>query len=257
LDTNEPIAGGVLTLIGGDGAHLVTFVAGDDGVYRISAPGPGTYYVEARRIGYRAWIDGPIELNEGEDWESEYHLRAVAVQLDPVEVTAEAPLREAFLQRVGFYERQRADFGHFITFAEIQRRDAHRVTDLLSSIPGVRIVASAGGLSRATPSFRGSVLSTGGACHPRVFIDGLLVIRGDARVRGTDIYGFPEATEVQGDPSKRPEIDLDDVVMPQDIEAIEVYRRGSEVPARFGGTSTGTQCGVIVIWTRRGWRPNQ
>jgi hypothetical protein len=97
----------------------------------------------------------------------------------------------------------------------------------------------------------------GGACHPRVFVDGLIVILGDARVRGTDVYGFPEqATEVEADPSGRPEIALDDVVIPADVEAVEVYRRGSEVPAHFGGMSTATQCGVIAIWTRRGWSRN-
>ena len=95
----------------------------------------------------------------------------------------------------------------------------------------------------------------GGPCHPRVYVDGLIVILGDARVRGTDIYGFPEQpTEVRADPADRPEIALDDFVMPQDVEAIEVYRRASEVPAHFGGMSTATQCGVIAIWTRRGWR---
>ena len=32
--------------------------------------------------------------------------------------------------------------------------------------------------------------------------------------------------------------------------AIEVFRRPSEVPARYGGAESG--CGVILIWTLRG-----
>lgn len=77
-------------------------------------------------------------------------------------------------------------------------------------------------------------------------------------MRGLDVFGAREqATEVAGSGMKRPEISLDDVVMPEDVEAVEVYRRGLEVPAKFGGTSISTQCGVIVIWTRRGRNSGQ
>ncbi len=255
VETNEPIAGGVLTLVPEDGRRVVSVVTGEDGSYRLEAPGPGRYFVEARRLGYRAWIDGPIELGPGDDWESEYHLVALPVQLDPVEVTVPATVYEALLERVGFYERQKTDFGHFITRDEIERRAPRRVTDLLSAVPGVRLIPSSGGLSRSSVGLRGSILSQGGPCHPRVFVDGLLVILGDARVRGTDVYGFPEQeTEANAaaDPAERSEIALDDFVEPNDVEAVEVYRRASEVPVQFGGMSTATQCGVIVIWTRRG-----
>jgi len=45
---------------------------------------------------------------------------------------------------------------------------------------------------------------------------------------------------------------VDDVVDPRDIEAIEVYRSGAQVPAQFGGMGPFTRCGVVVVWTRRG-----
>lgn len=257
LYSNLPIAGGVLSLLPEQGRGVLSVVTGEDGAYRLEAPGPGQYFIEARCFGYRTWVDGPIDLAVGDDWETEFHLAAIPFELDPVEVTVPATPYEAFLDRVGFFERQKADFGHFITRDEIERRAPARMTDLLSSIPGVRLVPSASGLSRSSLSFRGSALSMGGTCHPRVFVDGLIVILGDARVRGTDVYGFPEQpTEVEADPAGRPEIALDDIVIPGDVEAVEVYRRGSEVPVHFGGTSTSTQCGVIAIWTRRGWRRN-
>ncbi len=253
LDTDEPIARGVLTLMREDGVRVQVVTTDSDGRYRLVAPEPGSYLLEARRLGYRPWLDGPIELAAGDEWETEYHLQALPIQLDPVEVTAEAEQREAFLHHVGFYERQKADFGHFVTRDDIEHRAPTRMTDLLNGIPGVRLVPSASGLSRASIAFRGSRLSQGGLCHPRVFVDDIIVIRGDARARGTDVQGFPEsATEMNRDPAERPEIALDDVVQPEDVEAIEVYRRGVEVPVRFGGTSTQTQCGVIVIWTRSG-----
>ena len=256
LDTNEPVAGGVVTLIDTLGNRVQTVVTGDDGTYAFTNVRPGYYLVEARRVGYRMWVDGPILLEAGEVWESEFHLQVIPVQLDPVEVTAPAAVYEAYLQRVGFYERQKSDFGHFITRRDIENRAPERMSDLLHSIPGVEALPSGSGLSRAGIGFRGSRLSQGGACHPRVYIDGLVVIRGDARARGLNVQGFPDfATEVRRtDPSMRGEIALDDFLMPEDVQAVEVYRRASEVPARFGGTSTETQCGVIAIWTRRGWQ---
>ncbi len=260
LSTNEPIGGGVVTLIPQRGDRTVSVVTDEEGMYELLAPRPGHYFIEARRLGYQVWIDGPIELSHGDVWQSEFHLSPLPVQLDPVEVTAPMVETEAFLRRVGFYDRRNADFGHFITRSDIDRRAPVRMSDLLSSIPGVRLIRGTGGLARSSISFRGSLLSLGGACHPRVFIDGLLVIRGDARIRGVDVHGVREqATEVRGsaDPAQRPEIALDDVVMPRDVQGVEVYRRASEVPVRFGGTSTATQCGVIVIWTRRGWQRTQ
>jgi hypothetical protein len=251
LRTNEPITGGVISLIRNDGKRVASVITGDDGSYRLAAPDSGSYFVEARRIGYQISIDGPIELRDGDDWETAYHLTTVPLQLAPVGV--HAPGNDRWLERVGFHERERAEFGHFITRPEIEARSPRVLTELLSLIPGVRVVQSSGGLTRAGIELRGSVLSQGGTCHPRVFVDGLVVIRGDARLRGTDLIGLG-ATETQGDPAERPEIALNDVVMPEDIQAIEVYRSAAQVPVRFGGGAVGTQCGVIVIWTRRGRR---
>lgn len=50
---------------------------------------------------------------------------------------------------------------------------------------------------------------------------------------------------------------LDDIGPPGDVAAIELYRSANQVPVRFGGTSVETLCGVIVVWTKRGFvRPN-
>jgi outer membrane receptor for ferrienterochelin and colicin len=166
---------------------------------------------------------------------------------------------KAMLTRVGFYDRQNSDFGRFITRDLIEERRARRFTDLLRTIPGVRINPSAGGLGRSAVQLRGSLLSHGGVCQPRVFIDGTIVIRGDSRPRTLDKRAGPreEATEQELPEFERDEIALDDVVMPDDVEAIEVYRSAAQIPARFGGASRETQCGVIVIWTRRGGREPQ
>ncbi len=253
VHTNQPIARGIVSLLACRGEPVASVTTGADGSYRVTAPAAGCYLVEVRRIGYEARRDGPLELGVGDEIDTEFHLLPLAVPLAPLEVAGALPQPDAFLARVGFYERQRSDFGHFLTREQIEARAARRLTDLLSGVPGVRLVPAPGGLGRMAIQLRGSLLSHGGSCHPRVIIDEIIVIRGDARPRGLDAFGLPEAATETGRPGAgRPEIALDDVVQPEDIQAVEVYRSSAEVPARFGGTSTATQCGVVVIWTRRG-----
>ena len=45
--------------------------------------------------------------------------------------------------------------------------------------------------------------------------------------------------------------DMDQIVQPQDIEAIEVYKSATDTPMEFQNAGGGA-CGTIVIWTRRG-----
>jgi outer membrane receptor for ferrienterochelin and colicin len=210
--------------------------------------------VQIQRVGYRMVRDGPLALIAGEEREAIYRLAAVAVELEAIEVEAQRVAGKAMLARVGFYDRQKSDFGRFITRERIEERRARRFTDLLRAIPGVRINPVGGGLGRSAVQLRGSMQSYGGVCEPRVFIDGTIVIRGDSRPRPRREPAREDnlATEVERAEFERDEIAIDDVVMPDDIEAIEVYRSAAQTPARFGGASLETQCGVIVIWTRRG-----
>jgi hypothetical protein len=43
---------------------------------------------------------------------------------------------------------------------------------------------------------------------------------------------------------------VDGLVIPAEVEAVEVYDGPGSLPAEFGGSNAG--CGVVVIWTRRG-----
>ena len=43
------------------------------------------------------------------------------------------------------------------------------------------------------------------------------------------------------------EIGIDQILFPEEVEAIEVYRGAGAVPVQFGPES----CGAVVIWTRQ------
>jgi len=251
LVSNQPIAFGLVTLLPAGGQGSRTAVADNDGYWSIQVPGPGAYYVAAKRLGYEPWVSGPITIGPADDLTSVFHLRPLPVMLDPVEVSGIATRRH--LELAGFYERQMGNFGHFMTPEQIEKRRATRVTDLLLGLPGVQLVSMTGG--SAGPRFvqlRGGTLSRGGICRPRVFVDGLMFARGDSRPLRlvTD-----EATETAIDEQIQridQGLSLDDIGSPSTIAAIEVYRSASQVPVQFGGTSVETLCGVIVIWTRTG-----
>ncbi len=251
LVSNQPIAYGMVTLMPVEGRGSRAVVADNQGNWSIEAPGPGAYYVAAKRLGYQPWVSGPITIGQGDDLTSVFHLRPLPVMLDPVEVSAAATRH--YLELAGFYERQKGDFGHFMTPEQIEKRRATRVTDLLLGLPGVQLVSMTTG--SAGPRFvqlRGGTLSRGGVCRPRVFVDGLMFARGDSRpLRLTT----NEATEMAIDEQIQridQGLSLDDIGAPSTIAAVEVYRSANQVPVQFGGTSVETLCGVIVIWTRTG-----
>lgn len=251
LETNQPLVAGLVTLMTADRASLITAVTDTGGNWEFEVPAAGLYLIAARRLGYQPWVAGPVDATPGTDLEFAFHLRRLPVQLNPVEVTAEALRR--YLVSTGFYDRQRSDFGHFLTPERIERRQATRITDLLTSLPGVRLIMpSSGSAGPRSVQLRGSNLSQGTICRPRVFVDGIIFAQGDAQPRSAR-ERTPE-TERAAEQIRRMEqgVSLDDIGHPSTIAAIEVYRSATQVPVQFGGTSVETLCGVIVVWTRSG-----
>jgi len=251
LVSNEPLEAGELTLRTADSVPVRTVVSDQYGNWAFELPGPGVFYIEAKRFGYQSWVAGPLEVGAEDDFNSVYRLWPQPFQMDPIEVSVQAT--RLHLQTAGFYDRQRADFGYFLGPEQIQERRAPRITDLLTGLPGVSLVSmTPGSVGGRFVTLRGSSLSQGGVCRPRVFVDGLLYAKGDSRpvdeVEGEE-YDLEDMLDVfdQG-------LSLDDIGPTSDIAGIEIYRSATQVPVQFGGASVSTLCGAIVIWTRRGIR---
>lgn len=250
LDSNQPLAAGIVTLLNENGQRVTTTVTGESGAWALQAPLPGVYFVEAKRLGYQPAIDGPVEISTGDNWTAVFHLQQLPVVLDPIEITAEATRR--YLELTGFFDRQRSDFGHYITPEQIDARQGTKITDLLTTIPGVRLVPTGGGLNARAIQLRGSFKPQSGLCEPRVFVDGMIFLQGDSRPPGDDFSDIERMFEEADEQALTRVLSIDDIAHPSTIAGIEVYRSGAQVPVQFGGTSIQTQCGVIVIWTRVG-----
>ena len=111
-----------------------------------------------------------------------------------------------------FYQHreQRKGFARFYEESEIRRAGVTRSSELFRTVPGVRLATSAGGNSLR---IRG--------CQPMVWIDG-------QRVPGAE---------------------LDEVIQPFDIAAIEFYASNAGVPAQYTEREN-RLCGTIIVWSR-------
>jgi len=251
--TRAPIPAGVVLLYSADSSFVMRAVSDADGHWLLKATRPGAYYISARRLGYQPSVSAVMTLDARADVTSDVFLRVLPVRLDPVQTRA-AIIRQQ-LEYNGFFERQRGNFGHFLGPDAIDRRQAARVTDLLSAIPGVQLVSAGGGGAGPTAvGLRGSSVTDAGLCRPRVFVDGLMYARGDSKtVRAQDFNATERAVDMEQRMDQA--LSLDDIGHPTTIAGIEVYRSATQVPAQFGGTSVETLCGVIVIWTHTGRTP--
>ena len=112
-----------------------------------------------------------------------------------------------------FYQRrqQRGTFGRFLEEDEIRRMNPRIASDLFRSVPGVRLANNQSG---------GNSIRIRG-CQPMVWVD-------DQRVPGAE---------------------LDDIIVPSDIAAIEFYPSAAGIPAQY--LERGNRlCGLILVWTK-------
>lgn len=226
--TGTPIALGRVTLVDLDGRPLVFTVSDADGGFLLTAPGPGTFWVNALSLFYWEYSDGPVALARGDTTLIEFRLTPNPTQLDPLVV--EGKRRPWKMVAGGYYDREKSGLGWYLDREKIERHAFRRISDVLFTVPGVRLYET--GFGDKEPMFgraRGweSLLnrSYGSTCFPRVFLDGML-------------WSWGEHVPT----------DIDRLLHPDEVEAIEVYTSAMEVPGRFGGL--GAKCGVIALWTR-------
>jgi hypothetical protein len=111
-----------------------------------------------------------------------------------------------------FYERkqQRSSYAKFLDQDQIRKLGPQHPSDLFRTVPGISIRSASGGNSIR---IRG--------CQPMVWIDG----------------------------QKVPGAELDEVIQPSEIAAIEFYPSSAGIPAQYL-ERTNRLCGSVLVWTR-------
>src|SRR5690349_3747435 len=203
------LVGAEITLFHSDRVHTITSDSGD---FRLTGLEPGTLVFNVRRIGFEAASFTAV-LKPGKTHRANFKLTATAQALPTVAVSDTAT-RTHWLDQ---FERRRSSArGTFITRADIDKKSARTGTDIVRTVPGIRLVALRGGVGYQVVMTRGG---GGRTCYPTMFVHGL------------PYSGI-----------------LDDFAA-DDIEALEVYVGISEIPTELDKNGRG-YCGAIVIWTR-------
>ncbi|HEU0052589.1 MAG TPA: hypothetical protein VFQ39_05405 [Longimicrobium sp.] len=171
----------------------------------------------------------------------------------------------------GFEARRERGNGRFVTREEVEQAHPARLTDLLRGVPGVRMVIDEDGKEQvrlgtrtgnrqsAAPTSprgtsgsggRGGATTPGG--DPGATNAGTRPTVGALRDQGNAAPGdCPVVYYLDGIyfPLSRGE-SINDAVPARAVEGVEIYQRAGQVPSQF--VRQGSDCGVIVIWTRKG-----
>ena len=184
----------------------------EDGRFALLKLPPGELVVSVRRIGYE-----PITIHRtiAEDAADSVTIQMEQVaMLETLEITARE-MRQRFWVE-DFYRRVVRGVGTYITRADIEQKRASTPSDLMRTVPGIRIVRTR--MGRGIRFVSASNMRRD--CMPMIWIDG----------------------------QEAPGMQIDDIPL-NTIEGIELYNGPSTTPLQFSQTST-ISCGTIVVWSR-------
>ncbi|HYW29928.1 MAG TPA: carboxypeptidase regulatory-like domain-containing protein [Gemmatimonas sp.] len=222
----RPVAGAQVGI--SNGAQTTTDAQGAWSLANIPA---GTRVLDVRAVGYypeRRAVDvvagaAPVAIS----------LRTFEAVLAAVKVTA----RTNGMSFSGFADRSRMGNGRFLTQRDIERRQPVATSEIFRSLPGVYLEI----LSAAdTMSVFMAGAATGGGDVPAPEMR--LVMRGTFTERC-----LPNVYLNSNLMNTLTALDIDALLKPKDIAAIEVYSP-TQVPPQFQTGPTG--CGAILFWTR-------
>jgi len=205
--TNGQLVNGARLVVGGSGREEV---ANANGQFALGTLPEGSYTLEARAVGFQP-LRLPVDLLADRETVADVTLSALTPNLDTLRVRANrtVPLEE-------FNRRRRLGFGYFLDEEAIAKKAPTFMGDIFRGTPGV--VTIPGQFARDRVLLRGTGMT--GDCAPAVFVNGLFVNIEDG--------------------------DMDPMINPKDVRAVEVYGRTSSIPVQF---QTRNGCGSVVIWT--------
>ncbi len=198
-ETGEPLPEASVSLAAGskDGPGMGTRITDATGHFRFDRVPAGDYRLVVTFIGYHDLTD-TLSVPAESDLSLDLKLSVSPITLEPLVVVTrrQNPLME------GFERRRAQSVGSFVTREQIEERHPIYVSQLLMTVPGVRVVPVSGW---------GYAVFLREGCRPVIWIDGVRIEHDNA---------------------------VDQMLDPEDVEAIEVYR-GAEVPIQFGPTPCG------------------
>jgi len=222
--TKDGVGEAEIVLRASDGEVAGRTMSEVSGRFIINLESPGIFILSLSRLGYATEDSVSVHVEDGTTRYFEIELQPEALGLPGFIVRGDPQVPH--LELSGFYHRRDRGFGRFLGPEEIDDRAVTQTSEFLRRVPFIRFRYNGTSkeplIGRGVVSFRGGT----GACFPDVVLDGMKVREG----------GYRLATR------------FDDLVAPQEVEAIEVYAGGATVPRQWLSDSG---CGMVVIWTKR------
>jgi hypothetical protein len=232
-ESGRPVPEAFVELV--DGVHRIASATTDTaGLFTLRAPRIRDAVLNVSRIGY-ASLRRPIRTNSMDESTLSIELTPEPVPLPTIGVTTESGVLDARLD--GYLRRRKLGAGHFFSEQQLKNVRGAPLSDLLRIVPGIEVTTrrtpfgpliftNSNQIQNQVSPFRRRAVPNSqmqiGPCPMQLYIDG--------RHFSTQDLGV-------------------DVIKPEDLVAVEVFRSVAEVPAEFGGLHV--RCGVISVWTRR------
>jgi hypothetical protein len=107
-DSREGISNGLLRLLQESGRSAATVLSDEEGLFWLVSPSPGSYRIQAERLGYQTATGPLLHLMPGDTIGVDFYLSMEAILLNPLVVTATArPLSDRYdmTGMAGFWQR--------------------------------------------------------------------------------------------------------------------------------------------------------
>jgi carboxypeptidase family protein/TonB-dependent receptor-like protein len=212
LEGSATNAGSRVEVVGTD----VIAMTNEKGEFTLRNLPSGSHVLLARHLGFGAETV-PVDLSAREPKQVTIKLPKFVAVIDPVVVTAR---RVASLDKVGFTSRKKSGSGYYLDPEQIQRLRPNFLTDILRTVPSLRISYTPQG--EIVSSSRGVSSLTGGGCV-QYYVDDM-----------------PWQSAMPGD--------INNFVNGSEVVGLEVYQ-GPGTPAQYTRGGQG-DCTTIVVWTK-------
>ncbi|WP_419856744.1 carboxypeptidase regulatory-like domain-containing protein [Candidatus Palauibacter irciniicola] len=220
--TERPVVAATVSVLGGTATET-----NRRGSFVLSGVPVGVHELAVRHLGY-APLSHVVSVSRGITTEVDIGMVPDPVEMEPIVATATRPRR---LEVGGFYERkywgELVGGGTFFTAADIERRGAVLISQMIADEPGIRL----------------------GNCRLRRSSCMLVNTRvaSEFSPDGCPLSFYLDNTLVRGLGGRDGQT-IDDLVRPHEIAGVEIYRNAASLPGEFGGSDS--QCGIVAIWTK-------
>jgi hypothetical protein len=207
LEGNEPKAGTLVELAGTDAVATTN----DRGQFSMTGLPSGSRVLVVRRLGFAEQMVA-VDLSSRAERKVTIALPRLVARMDPVLIQAR---RNAELDKIGFSRRRKTGFGYYISPDDLDKVRPAFVTDILKTVPGIRVLSG---------------------------LHGDVVFSARTMGSGCMKYYLDDIPYQEMHPG-----DINTLVAANEVRAVEVYQETMVPPEYAKG---GTSCTTVLLWTK-------